>query len=66
MGDGPGQGSFLVLGGLLVDGDVDAEGTEPAEVVADLLVAVGLAGVPVGAEVDKARPWVLQQVPVRR
>ena len=44
---------FRVLGGG-GDGDVEAEGLELAQVGADRAVAVGLALVPVGAEVGEA------------
>jgi hypothetical protein len=60
-GSGPGQAVMwcvrvVCLGGLLVcgDGDGEAEGSQALEVSADLLVPVGVAGVPVGTEVAVA------------
>ncbi len=52
------------LGSLLAgDGDGEAEGFQAADVVADLLVPVDVAGVPVRAEVAVAGGGVGQQVP---
>ena len=53
------------LGGLLVcgDGDGQAEGLQAAEVGADLLIPVGVAGVEVRAEVAVGGRRVGEQVP---
>jgi hypothetical protein len=57
----------LVSGGWVLGGrgygDVEVEGLELAEVGADLAVAVGLAFVPVGAEVGEPCFGVGEQVP---
>src|SRR5580704_12206872 len=52
-------------GGVLPQGDDDvvAEGFELAPGVAGLAAAVGVPGVPVGAEVAEAGGGVVQQVP---
>src|ERR1700761_3419831 len=54
-----GSGGVLAEG----DGDVVAEGFELALGVAGLAAAVGVPGVPVGAEVAVAGGGVVQQVP---
>ncbi len=58
----PGSGGVLPQG----DDDVVAEGLELAAGVAGLAAAVGVPGVPVGAEVAVAGGGVVEQVPVRR
>ena len=55
----PGSGGVLPEG----DDDVVAEGLELALGVAGLAAAVGVPGVPVGAEVAVAGGGVVQQVP---
>ena len=52
----------MCLGGVGVDGHVDAEGFELAEVAADLAVAAGLLVVPAGAEVGEPGLGVGQEV----
>jgi len=51
LGNGPGRRDSGLCGGG--DGDVDSEDLKPAEVGANLAVAVSLAFVPVGAEVGE-------------
>jgi len=60
---GPGRGGYG--SGRRSDGDGQAERLELADVVADLLVLVGAAGVVVGAEVGIAGLRVVEQVPDR-
>jgi hypothetical protein len=55
----PGSGGVLPEG----DGDVVAEGLELPAGVAGLAAAVGVPGVPVGAEVAVAGGGVVEQVP---
>jgi hypothetical protein len=57
------RGGFGLGGGGVQGAGVDPEGLEAAQVAADLLVAAGLAVVPVGAEVVVAGGGVVQQVP---
>jgi hypothetical protein len=53
----------LCLGGRGVDGYLEAESLELAEVGADLAVAVAVAVVPVSAEVAEAGRGVVEEVP---
>ena len=61
LGCGPGRRRSLSLSRSRVDGDVEAEGLELAEVAADPAVAAGLLVVPAGAQVVEPGRGVGQQ-----